>query len=183
MIITSIDTRPGVDAYHPEQSTYTAIKLNPIEREVWVCQENDDNATPMDEYHDLILVLSTRRHPDEDEIRIYLTDNPLLETVCNGYERVWDGNNIVGRLSDEAKEAWYRIEQEIEELPETDWELWMIGDYFSHCSPSDWDLSAASTDEEIQKVADDLEQDALREYIILSGSVYKYLKNAVKEEE
>jgi hypothetical protein len=39
---------------------------------------------------------------------------PLFERVCQGYEDVWDGNNYVARLTDDAQGAIEEIESAIE---------------------------------------------------------------------
>ncbi len=86
---------------------------------------------------------------------------PLAERVLAGYESIWDGNNNVARLSDDADEA----EREINALCEHDRfdeheqvQAWDAGDWFADGTPdANGDITHETTDEQITAIAKKLE--------------------------
>ena len=53
---------------------------------------------------------------------------PLLEAIHRGHTVEWDGNNMTGRLTDEASAASDELERELENL-ESDVEVWDVEDW------------------------------------------------------
>lgn len=174
--LTKVETKPQLDPYHADTNspTLTQLWFDPRDGTYGVSQEYDDNATPMDEWHGLILTNTNRTGPDEDEARAYLTDPDtvaLLQQVIDGFEVVWNGSNMVGRMTDEARDAWERVCSEFAELPETEWSLWDTGDWINDTA----DVTATTTNDELRAMADELEAVAEMEKVILTGDPYDYL--------
>lgn len=83
---------------------------------------------------------------------------PYAETIIAGYERVWDGHNHVGQLTEEASEA----SEAIQSLCDRDWdgqaiEAWDACDWYGGISGRDMQrrslgITAESTDDELAAI-------------------------------
>lgn len=106
--IGRINTRPEHDPYVNIEGvkSRTFLKLDPRDRFVWVEQEYHDNSTPMDEWNRLVITWCVNSHPTQANMRQWIKDNmERLQIICDGFERHWNGNNHVGRYSQEAHAA------------------------------------------------------------------------------
>lgn len=111
--IGKIKTRPLDDPYVNIEGvkSRTFLKLDPRSRTVWVEQEYQDNATPMSEWNSLIVTWCVHSRPTQKSMRQWIVDNMnLLQTICGGFEKHWNGNNMVGRYSEQARIAIENIE-------------------------------------------------------------------------
>jgi len=82
-----------------------------------------------------------------------------LQTIFDGATVEWNGNNYVGRLDDDARDAADRIEDACNDAmaqadPTDVWSPWEAADWFAPTSLDELGLSPASTDDEIEQVAD-----------------------------
>jgi len=103
---------------------------------------------------------------------------PLFERIVSGYKEVWDGNNTVAHHSPDAQDAILDAEEEVKRLVEETvcdpsslvqvldaWEL------FQHTSADDLGITADTTDDELKRMASDLEADARTEGVdVLIGA-------------
>lgn len=111
--IGKITTKPEHDPCVNIQGVVsrTFLKLDPRNRTVWVTQEYRDNSTLMDEWNHLVTTWPVHSHPTQKVMRQWIVDNiDLLRDICDGFERHWNGNNWVGRYSEEARAAYRIIE-------------------------------------------------------------------------
>lgn len=111
--IGRIKTKPEHDPYVNIDGVVsrTFLKLDPRDRTVWVTQEYQDNSTLMDEWHHLVTTWCVNCHPTQKNMRAWIVDNmSLLETICDGFYQHWNGNNHVGRYTEEARAAYATIE-------------------------------------------------------------------------
>jgi len=179
--IKSIETKPELDPYHRDtgQATQTYIKLYPADGEVYVVQEYDDNATPSDEWHGLVLTYRVYGHPKEDDMRQWLEQAlPTLARIADGFERVWDGSNHRGRLDDEAHRLDEQLRQELSEgFP------WLDG--YSFYRAGDWlyegyhdRITADTTDAELGAWAAEAEMIAADNDVVLDESALEWMKRA-----
>lgn len=86
----------------------------------------------------------------------------LLERVRSGAELVWDGNNYVTRVTDHVTTAEMKIREKIREH-DMDTEfggLWDAWDWVQGIDPADLGITADSTDEQLEAVAQELEAEA-----------------------
>ena len=118
--VDELHCRPEVDVYRQDTGgqTYAQFWINPAARTCGIAQESGapGNATDADEWHDRILThavadesLYPSQYPVEADARKYLRSREgqaSLRRVCDGHEIEWDGNNHVGRLSEDAAAAW-----------------------------------------------------------------------------
>jgi hypothetical protein len=71
------------------------------------------NAIPMTVFHGIRRRYKVSEYLTSNEINALMEEiTPLAQRVCEGFEVVWDGNNNVGRLNEDALEA----EDELREL-------------------------------------------------------------------
>jgi hypothetical protein len=135
------------------------------------------NAIPMDVYHG-----HTRRYAIPcllmDAANNLLDDiAPLAERVITGYESKWDGNNHVATLDDDAQQAEAEIEKtcetEMEQADETNTVQMWDAEEWLYDSKSE---TAGKTDEELEKMAADYENQAESENIHLDSNVLDILK-------
>lgn len=152
MNIAILDTKPTFDHYQNTGApTQTELWYDPRSNEVQVRQECKTNSTLLDVYHGNILTCHLDGHPREEDVRQVIEDSEdLLERVRNGYESHWDGSNLVGKYTADAKKAW----EEFCDLLETClpyYEFWDTEEYIGDAMR---DLVNADTpDEELRRYA------------------------------
>lgn len=156
--IEKIATKPEHDPYTNISGivSRTYLKLDPRDRTVWVTQEYNDNSTPADEWHGLVLTWPVPGHPTEDAMREWITDNlDRLTRICDGYEVHWDGSNHVGVLDADARAEKESIEFELDNSDG------LFASYYEFWSVEDWtesmlgDITATTTDDELRQMARD----------------------------
>jgi hypothetical protein len=120
---------------------------------------------------------------------------PLLIRVAAGHTTHWNGNNMVGRLTDDAKEA----SDEIEEIVSGnfrgegwDWtedtQVWDASEWLAACgyltAAKDYGLRLDSTKEEIAAIEKRMESAARGDYVVLTDidSAIDRMKEALQEE-
>lgn len=178
--IIGIDCLPEVDPYHRDTGKLceTYITISPETGKVWVSQEYDDNATPIDVWNgiDITERLGFGQVMDGEKIQDYLESEEatsLIQRIINGHEVEWNGNNHVGHLNDDANEAWEELVNELNEMT-WDGEIWTVEDYFGDT------IDSLLTDEEISNIEDEyLANDKL--YLI--GDLKEFLLESRKQFE
>ena len=93
--------------------------------------------------------------------------SPLAQRVLDGYTSEWDGNNHVARLSDDAQAAEDEIERLIDDLRVDETNGISDADAGEWLTETDPAITAQTTDEEIAALAEQAEQDAAYERIVL----------------
>lgn len=190
--VGKIDVIADVDPYHRDTGglTYTELWLSPEEKRVIVSQQYNDNATPMREWNRLELTMQLRHEPpDGDDLRRFLESEEgqdLLSRVIAGHEEVWNGNNWVGTQDADSRAAWEELEREIEYLPRSRVSSWFVNDWLDVTTDKELGISAATTDEELEQIAEQIESDAKSDDIYLLDSVLDYIKESrdiLREEE
>lgn len=186
LTIVKIDTVPEYDPYVnlSGHSSYTEFWLDPRDRTCGVTQEYRTNSMPMDEWHKLVLTWRVFGHPHPDTMRQWITESMHdLMRLCDGFEDVWDGHNVVGRYTEEAQKVIAEIEQKLGDdmiLPNY-YEFWEVGAWLEQ---SMHEITAQTTDEELANLAGAWEP---TDDIILDGDILKYITghrdNLVADEE
>lgn len=106
---------------------------------------------------------------------------PLLERVAAGHSVVWNGSNHVGRLTDDAQAASEAIEETLYKLRDDPtsadhasvWNAgeWIWGSNSLHGVAGDLEITADTSDADLEALATKLEGDADGEGIVLDGDV------------
>lgn len=170
MKLIRVETNPEVDPYHSDtnQPTQTILRIYK-NGDYEIVQDYDDHATPMDEWLMQTLAYQIKDRPDQKAAKEYLESEEavaLVNRIHTGHSIEWDGSNHVGRLTDDAAEAVEDLLAAIASLPECQMTICDAGDWFSGCEIG---VSDATTDSEIEALAEKLEADALAENVILAG--------------
>ena len=100
----------------------------------------------------------------------------LFQRIVGGSEVVWDGDNHVGRLNEDAKAAEEELEEELEGYEDESIGLYEAGDWLQDSSTESLGVTASSTDEELAKKARALEEEARAE-----GAVVVWIEDHLKE--
>lgn len=190
--ILRVNTIPELDPYHADTGgqTYTAIKVNPALRWVVVEQEPEDGATPFEEWHMHILTYAPEMRPDEDALVAFLESEDgqrLLDIVCNEHDIIWNGNNMVGELTDEGEDAFNELCDRIDDLPESDWVLWDVEDWLNDSCVEEWmsDRAKSREDEitegDINEVVERIEAEAEEQHVSLYGDVRRWVEIDLEE--
>ena len=91
----------------------------------------------------------------------------LLQRVHDGHDTEWNGNNWVGKLSDDAEKACDAL-SDIFESEDGDVQVWNVGDWlFSNCTLADhWPAGEMTLDDAVKGVEDTIEPN-----MILNGDI------------
>lgn len=196
--IKSIDTIAEEDMYRRggEYMTYTELWINPDTRECGASQQSGapGQGIPAEEYHGLVLAFGIGggreygRHsepsPDGDALEEFLESDEgqdLLDRICDGHNRRWDGNNTIGELDEDAEEAKAELLNAISRLPSESTVTWTVDDWFSQVSDREIGLRKLMSYRQIRKIADEARSSARSDNVYLDGDVYQYLVNRQKE--
>jgi|CEGC01.1.fsa_nt_gi hypothetical protein len=159
------------------------ITLNPDTREVSTDYTSEvGTAVPMAVWHNLELRFSVLASVSGKALTDFCQDHAhLFERICNGFESVWDGNNYVGRYSQDALDAQDDLTSAIErELKDELISVWRIGEYLAEGNnplQEEWpegqtleEAAAALFEETISGLGADVElygdQDDVEEYLL-----------------
>jgi hypothetical protein len=91
--------------------------------------------------------------------------SPLLQSVLDGFESVWDGSNLVGRFNESACQAHDEIEKVIEDflfrIPDSDiWYVWEASDWLDSSDWRDHDIPVDVDDETVDQIATKIRTEA-----------------------
>ncbi len=109
--------------------------------------------------------------PDEDGARKYLESpdaQALLSRICDGHSIDWDGHNMIGSLSEDAKQAFLTLQDDLDHLEASDWCIWDMEDWLNL---AEFDV----TEHNLDTLTQELTAQAEEEQVILSGDVRAYL--------
>jgi hypothetical protein len=109
----------------------------------------------------------------------------LFQRIVDGSEVEWDGNNYLGRLNEDAREAEEELEKLLEAYADGSIGLWDAGEWLQDSSDEDLGVTATSTDEDLAKKARELEEEACAEgaVVVWIEDELKERREALKEEE
>jgi hypothetical protein len=93
------------------------LELDPNARQVTIHYNAEiGNAIPVDTWNGMLRRYTIPLMSRRNAARLARTLRPLLERVCDGWERVWDGGRYTGRLNADARDAEADIERHIANL-------------------------------------------------------------------
>jgi hypothetical protein len=159
--------------------------------------------TPEAIWHGRVLRLWLPDDLDAEEARKFLEGaegKALLDRIEAGHDVEWDGNNNVGSLDDDGQDALDALEAKLSGLKLSDhyehagtWEVedWLSGatartdTRFTVEGTPPTVITAKTTDDEIQRIAEQLDEEARGEFVSLRGT-YNYLvsrRDDLEEEE
>ena len=164
------------------QSVY--IWLDPIERTMGASYNAEiGNAVPSDVWHGL-----TRRYSLPGALTAEAANGvmsqiaPLAQRVCDGFEDVWDGNNTVGRLTEDAQDAEEDIREAIDRGVYTEdyVEVWDADEWFAetgeHNVRAEYGITASTTDDELDAIVERMEHDAAAENVDILDNADRFAR-------
>ena len=137
------------------------------------------NAVPMAVYHGRILRLHISPYLRGDVLADILESDEvqaLAQRICAGHETYWDGSNLRGRLSDDARSAFEALQEHLDSYQEEP--------YLARvCDPSDWvatadqvGIASNTTDEEVHRLALELLDEAYADDVLIDGDLEAHLR-------
>jgi hypothetical protein len=178
ILVTVVETRPEIDPYHADTGQFcqTELHIHPAERRCGISQVYDQGATDAAVWHNRVLAYTLDFRPDQDAAESYLISPPaqaLLARICDGHDVDWDGNNHKGTLNLDAHAAIDQLIDGLDNLPRNIWQLYPVADYLADAHIPR--LTAASTDADLEQIAQALDDDAQETHHIIDGDILEYL--------
>ena len=94
-----------------------------------------NDAVPAREWHGLTLVVDIAANANIDALRETLADggeaSELIDRVIAGHGSRWNGNNYVGTLTDDARDALDNLKGALAGLPTSNWGAMDVRDYLA----------------------------------------------------
>jgi hypothetical protein len=107
---------------------------------------------------------------------------PICEAIMAGYEIHWDGNNNIGRYTEDAQLA---IEELTAYCDGDTWtgeiHVWDASDWFSGTSEDDLGITVTTTDDELEDIAEKLLEEAHSHNVDEIDGLEEYLKDRREE--
>lgn len=181
--LTKVETHPQLDPWHANTggSTYTELLIAPEYSEVMLHQEDDDNATPAREWHNLDIAVHIHCWPDEDQARSILEDSELVRRVIAGWSSDWDGSNMVGNLTDDANAALTELVEELENCSDCGWSLQAVDDWLGDVNDFDLGITPETTYQDLPALAAKIDEEAAGDQVTLYGDTEDYLRDRLDE--
>ncbi|NIV31899.1 MAG: hypothetical protein GWN58_21160 [Anaerolineae bacterium] len=169
--VVKVNTMPEIDPYHADigQEAATAFWLDPQKRRCGILPDYDSGSMDAGDYHGRTYNIRLDQRPDQDKAQEYLLSEKgqrWLQEICDGHSVEWNGHNMVGSLTEEAETILDILIQDLNGLPESEWQLWQVDDWLNQ---SEIEITAETTDEEITRLAEQIEHDAKAEHVVLQG--------------
>lgn len=168
------------------------LHLNPAARTAYMDVDRSyRNCWTTAEHHGRVPVVdistSDGTQVDADSLLAYLRGpdgQQLLAAVCDGYTEEWDGNNNVGRLTEDAQSALDSLGSYLVAAPGLDMDNAGYWDAREWLSPIDAELRARiESGEDISAIAEEITNEAADGYVFFRDSVSEYLDELAEEEE
>lgn len=176
---------------NPTRACWNALHLDPSTGKLWLDSHYHLDGTPAEVWHGLQHRYSLPETVDAEAITEAINAgaiDPLVSRIVEGFDNVWDGNNHVGRLSDDAEEADKALSAWCEtNAPTLSGEsagLWSAGDWFDGIGrdgvADEYGITAETTDAELEALASRMDDEA-REHNVVLESAYNYI-DAIRDD-
>jgi hypothetical protein len=170
--ILELKLDPVNDPYNTGQLTKTVLEINPEARTASITQRYHDNSIPAREWNglDLMEYIDTSNgylYP----CKKYLegAGQELLKAVCDGHSIKWDGNNLVGHLSDEAQNTLDELVDDLNWMATREYTLWQVDEWCDSVT-----ITGCESDNELKNIAAEL-KGAIGSNEGVSGDILEYI--------
>lgn len=135
-----------------------------------------NDGTPEAVWHGRTLEFSINGNPDPDDLASLLGEggkaSVLIDRIIAGHEVEWNGNNMVGQLTEDAADAKDALRGLLEEVAQSDLSAWEPGDWLlssmRHAAVLESvGLTVDATDAQIEAAAERLVSDARMDRVIV----------------
>src|SRR5690606_33300771 len=166
------------------------LYFDPQDRSLWTETLNtfERSGVPMEVYHGVILRWPLPASTNGEWLTRAINDgdlDELLDRIKAGYTCDWDGSNWVGTMNQDAENAYLEIESLLERFVDYDLGVWWADHWLADTPDEELGISAETTDQEIEKLAEEWEDEAAYYGVRLRGT-YEYLvyrRDELKESE
>ena len=173
-----LEIDPSSQSLRP-QTPYLELDLTSPDKQIHIDTYCQIDGTPISVWHGVVrryyLSPKTNAEALTTDINAGVFDD-LFQRIVDGSEVEWDGNNFVGRLNEDARDAEEELEQLLEDYVDGSIGLWDAGEWLQDSSDEELGVTAASTDDELAKKARELEEEARAE-----GAIVVWLEDELKE--
>lgn len=177
--IGEINTKPEIDPYNVSTGgySYTCLKLDCVDKEVYVTQEYRTNSMSAREFNRFVLTWKLCSHPHESQMKEYIEEHlEMFQTIVNGFEIDYSRGSAIGVFTEEARHVIDTIERSIDIWAKDYmyYEFYLIEDWVG---PITHEIEQDTTDEEVRQIAKRIIND-LDANVVLSGDeddIYEYL--------
>ncbi|MBI4695558.1 MAG: hypothetical protein HY749_16195 [Gammaproteobacteria bacterium] len=142
---------------------------------------NPGSGLPMAVWHTRTLRWGVSPYVSGDVLADVLNElRPEFELLHAGHSIKWDGNNHVGRLTDDAVDARERIQDMLDAIgedPANLAQIWAAGDYLACCPDSEYMRRYATLAEAVAG----LEAEAAANDVLIHGSIADELERRIRE--
>ena len=186
------------DPYRTDCPAAVQLYIDPAGRWAGLETYSPGQAVDFDVWHHRHITISvhTRGGPVDGPAMVdWLRDDAgqeLLSRICDGHIIEWDGNNHVGRMTDDAADAHNELVLELEDadaLPEPAglWDVcnWLDG-IGRDAVREEYGITADTTDSELDAIAKRIDEEAANENVVLYGTweyVVQLREEAAEDEE
>lgn len=183
-----VNTDPRVDPNHQKyiKLSETIFRLDTT-GEYSLSQEFEKDQIPYGGWqgHDIVRRLNYR--PELHAAEFYFSSEEaksLAQRVHHGRTLSWGGDKPVGRLNEDAQVALDKLIERIEDLQANQFGVEKVADWFRYKSAEEMFLETGMDDDELEKLADILTEQALdSDSIMLVGDLAEYLRERLAELE
>jgi hypothetical protein len=147
------------------------------------------DGTPESIWNGRTLQYTLASNPDRNSLAADLAEGGrianLLDRIIAGHSVDWDGNNMRGKLDEDAAEAAEELRDYVEDYEQSDMTTWQAAEwvYGSNSAPDvlrHLGLGVDATDDEIAEAAKICESEAESERIVLNGNVEDVLRECIE---
>jgi hypothetical protein len=173
-----LEVDPSSQSLRP-QTPYIELDLTSPDKPLDIDTYCQIDGTPISVWHGVVRRYCLSPYTNAEDLTADINAgvfDELFQRIVDGSEVEWDGDNHVGRLNEDAREAEEELEKLLEDYADGSIGLWEAGDWLQDSSDEDLGVTAASTDDELAKKARELEEEARAE-----GAVVVWIEDHLKE--
>ena len=128
------------------------------------------NAIPMDVWHGHSIRFTVSHDLTTTEINDLLDEiSHLARHVIAGYTSEWDGSNHKAHYTDDAETVLDEIHELCSTAATASYGVVFAGDWLGDFGPSDYGITAKTTDEELEAIAAQIEAEGLTDSMTIDG--------------
>ena len=169
---------PSSNSLKP-QTPYIELDLTSPDNAIHIDTYCQIDGTPISVWHGIVRRYYLSPYTNAEDLTTDINAgvfDELFQRIADGSEVEWDGDNHVGRLNEDAREAEEELEKLLEEYADGSIGLWDAADWLQDSSDEDLGVTAEASDDELAKKARELEEEACAE-----GAVVVWIEDHLKE--
>lgn len=177
--------RPGYDVYNSGKLQRCIVRVNPSGKNLVADTESQPNCTTFRLYngqeYEAAFDLQDGYYPTRDAVESYLATEEatsLLDRIFEGYSERWNGHASIGKLDDNASEAWEMLLDRLSSLCTTPKTAITAEEVLAECRE---ECLTFTSHEDVQAFSESMEKDGY--YLDYSSDLWELIQEAKAEEE